>query len=357
MKRMLAVLLSAVLLAGCAPAQSAAQSTLGPEATPATAATPAPTAIPEPTATPEPEPGLDYDEIRMIVCENNDQPPELYEGYYTMSRDGLWGLMRADGTEVLPCEALSPVSVCGAMYQWHWAVYKNWDEFDAISQELQAAGDGALCADHGGSVHSFYYDLDSPGRDTTAVDLSALRYLTGGTPAWAVPMEEDCWDYFGDILPVYSVHEDPEGGPEMGWPDSLVEFQRGDGQTVQWWYIGRDGAALYPADLELAGWFFDEALAPVQTGGKWAYLDRSGELATEAVYDPVCRDAFQPDEEPVYGAHLRNGYAVVRRGDGWGLLDATGAEVIPCEKLGVAWEGTVLWVKDDTGWHRTELPA
>ena len=25
--------------------------------------------------------------------------------YYTMCRDGKWGLMRSDGTEVLPCRA------------------------------------------------------------------------------------------------------------------------------------------------------------------------------------------------------------------------------------------------------------
>ena len=63
------------------------------------------------------------------------------------------------------------------------------------------------------------------------------------------------------------------------------------------------------------------------------------------------------DEEPVSGAPLQNGYAVVRRGNGWGLLDENGVEVIPCEEQGVAWEGTTLWVKNDTGWHKTALPA
>lgn len=355
MKRMVTALLSVALMTGCASAESAVQAAPAPETTPASVATPAPTATPEPTPTPEPEPGLDYDEIRMVLCEGYNAA-ELREGYYTMSKDGLWGLMRADGTEVLPCEALSPVSVCGALRQWHWDVYKNWDELDALSQELQAAGDGALCAGHGGMSFSFFYDLDSPGRDSAAVDLSALRCLLGGTPGQGVAMEDAYWDYFGDLLPVYSAYEDPEGA-DMCWPGPLVESQRDDGQTVKWWYIGREGSALQPANLEKAGWFFDEALAPVEVNGKWAYLNRSGELVTQPVYDPVCKEAFWESEEPVYGAHLCNGYAVVRRGDGWGLLDANGTEVIPCEKQGLAWEGTVLWVKEDTGWHRTELPA
>lgn len=355
MKRILSVLASAALLTGCASsAPSRAAADTSPAET-APAVTPAPTATPVPTATPEPEPGLPYDEIRMVVKEGA-YAAEFKQGYYTMSQDGLWGLMRADGTKVLPCEALSPVSLCGALEQWHWDVYKNWDEMDALSQKLTAAGGGALCAGHGGFSFSFFYDLDSPGRDPAGVDLSALRCLQSGTPGESVPMEDAYWERFGDLLPVYSAHEDPEGG-EMAWPGPMEETITGDGQTVKWWYIGRDGTAFYPANLDKAGWFFGEALAPVETDGKWAYLDRSGTLATQAVYDPVCTAAFGSDGEFVYGAPLYNGYAVVRRGDGWGLLDSNGAEVIPCEEQGVAWEGTVLWVKEEDGWHRTELLA
>ena len=44
---------------------------------------------------------LDYDDIRLIAYERAFQPyPET--DYYTMCKDGLWGLMRSDGTEVLP---------------------------------------------------------------------------------------------------------------------------------------------------------------------------------------------------------------------------------------------------------------
>ena len=39
-------------------------------------------------------------------------------GYFTVSRDGLWGLIRADGEEVLPCEAPVPITRCGG--GWHW---------------------------------------------------------------------------------------------------------------------------------------------------------------------------------------------------------------------------------------------
>ena len=91
-------------------------------------------------------------------------------------------------------------------------------------------------------------------------------------------------------------------------------------------------------------------------GGDWAYVNRSGDLVTEAVYEPVWHNGGK-DNPPVYAACLQNGYAAVCRDGQWGLMDSTGAEIIPCEHPGIAWEGTTLWVKADDGWHKTELPA
>ena len=54
---------------------------------------------------------LDYDEIRLIDYFREYQPyPDT--DYYTMCRDGKWGLMRSDGTEVLPCRASEPLFEC-----------------------------------------------------------------------------------------------------------------------------------------------------------------------------------------------------------------------------------------------------
>lgn len=357
MKRMMPVLAAALLLAGCATPAATSDSVVEPVVDSPSEMAVAPTPCPTPEVTPVPEPGLACEEIRTVLCYDS-APARPCEGYFTMSRDGLWGLMRADGTEVLPCKAQYPVFICGALQQWHWDVQgMSWDDFDSISQTLQEEGVGALCSGHGGLDHSFFYDLDAAGRDQTAVDLSALRCLVGGTPGQSEPMVDAYWEFYGDLLPVYSAHEDPEGG-ELGWPGPMVESKTGDGQTVKWWYMSRDGSALLPAELDQAGWFFAEALAPVQTGGRWAYLDRKGELATEAVYDAVCDTGPNNDSETFrFAAHLQNGYAAVCRDGKWGLLDATGAEVIPCEEQGVAWEGSTLWVKQDTGWYKAELPA
>lgn len=364
MKAVLPLLLSATLLVGCASVKSSATpAEVAP--TPQTTPVVTPTAVPasEPTATPEP--GLPYDEIRTPVCYDS-VPARPCEGYLTMEQDGRWGLMRADGTELLPCLAPAPVSRCGAAGHWIWFASLGAEKFDEYAAQLETSGDGTLCGGHGGASNSFFYNLDAPGLDRSAIDLMGLycyRCSEQGAviPMQDVPLADQLWDFYGDLLPVYSAHlEGEEGDP--AWPGPLVESTRGDGTPIQWWYISREGAAILPSALEQAGWFFDEALAPVEMQGQWAYLDREGNLVTEAVYEPVCdsaRDEYTGETlpDPTWAAHLQHGYAAVCRDGKWGLLDATGAEVIPCEEEGVAWEGTTLWIKEDGGWHQTELPS
>lgn len=358
MRRILLVLLSAALLAGCNAAVPSA-------ATSEAAQTPAPSETPTVTPAATPEPGLPYEEIRTPVCYDS-VPARPCEGYFTMEQNGLWGLMRADGTELLPCKAASPVSQCGAAGHWIWFASLGAEKFDEYAARLEASGDGTLCGGHGGLSNSFFYNLDAPGLDRSGVDLTGLycyRLSEQGQviPMQEIPLADQLWDLYGDLLPVYSAHLEGGAG-DPAWPGPLVESARGDGAPIKWWYISRQGYANFTPDLDQAGWFFDEALAPVETQGHWAYLDREGNLATEAVYDPVCdtvRDQTTGEVKPdaAWAAHMQNGYAVVRQGDAWGLLDDTGAEVIPCEKAGVAWEGSTLWVKEDGGWVRTEPPT
>lgn len=343
-------LAAGLLLSACtAPASSTDSPATDEEAPTAEAATPAPTAAPEP--------GLPYEEIRIIE-EYDATPSTPSEGYFTMSQNGLWGLMRADGTEVLPCRSTEPVSRCGAEDHWIWFPEQamDWEKFDALSAQLTEAGDGALCPGHGGLGDLFFYDLDSPGRDTTAVDLSALRWYRMGTPGDVYPMDDTLWDDYGDLLPVFSAHEEGEEG-DPAFPGDPVPDDTG----ALYWYISKDGSAFYVPGAVQAGWFFHEDLAPVQIGEKWAYVDRNGNLKTEAVYSAVwgTQGEYNNPEDPTapkYAACLQNGYAAICRDGKWGLLDATGAEVIPCEYPGVAWEGTTLWVKAEDGWHTAELP-
>ena len=190
-----------LLLTACTGPASASTSSATAEEAPAAASSASAAETPE--LTPAAEPGLPYDEIRSI--EELDATPSTPNwDYFTMSQDGLWGLMRSDGTEVLPCQSTDPISRCGAEDHWIWFPEQpmSWENFDALSAKLTEAGDGALCPGHGGLGDTFFYDLDSPGRDTTAVDLSALRWYRMGTPGDVSEMNDTLWASYGGILPV-----------------------------------------------------------------------------------------------------------------------------------------------------------
>lgn len=338
--RLSAAFLAIALLGGCSGKEQ-------PES-PAATLKPEVTAAPSPT--PEETPGLDYDEIR-IVAHSSAMPYVFYQGYFTMSRDGLWGLMRADGTEVLPCTYEYPVSSCQFDKEWVWNDSQDpldWDEYDALSARIEEAGDGHLCAAHGGAGDQFFYDLDSPDRNPYGVDPTALRWYASSTPGEVYPMEDSLWEKYGDLIPVYSTHPD-----EYGYPTTPVADDTG----ATYWYISREGAGITVPGATMALWFFEEDLAPVELEDGWAYLDRYGNLVTQAVYEPTWYiPNYWKGYELGYASCLQNGYATVCRDGQWGLLDANGIEVIPCENEGVAWEGTHLWVKGETGWKETPLP-
>ena len=357
----------AVLLAGCGllPA-SAPAATPNPVVTPGPALTPAPE--PAATSTPEPQAAadaevLDYDEMRSVAVYGTT-PPTMMEGYFTVSKDGKWGLIRADGTELLPCLAPEPVANCGNGQHWMWTVPgMGWEEQDAWTARLEAQGEQGVCPGHGGSSLLFFYDLDAPGKDIHALDLSALRaYVSSDGPGNIVTVTDEMWETYGDLLPIFSAHEEGEEG-DPRYPGSPVIAENGDGSTSKYRYVSREGWSFDVPNAQMACFFFDEPLAPVQKPGGWTYVDRSGNcLPGDTYYDPTyaagpVQDSDNPATEPYYAAMLQNGYAAVRQMDSWGLLGPDGTEVKKKKKMGVAWDGTTLWIKQGDGWHQSELPG
>lgn len=58
-----------------------------------------------------------------------------------------------------------------------------------------------------------------------------------------------------------------------------------------------------------------------------------------------------------YASPLLNGYAAVCRDGKWGVLDSTGKEYIPCEYEYAAWNGHVLWLKQNGEWRASASPV
>ena len=327
------------------PGPTAAQSPV-PSEPPAPTQTPVSTPDPTPTPTPAPTPvpavrmgetAYAWDEVRPVAIYGST-PYRSEPGYFTVSQNGLWGLIDADGQAILPCINATPIALCDGNEWVCGAIEPYGSSFDSVDEAIRQATGFGLCQGHGLLRRTFYYDLDQKAPCTYTT-------LDGSSSTRAVHTSE--WAVFGDWLPVYPARvqdRDTLGGAEGGWM-----------------YVNAAGQRLNPTDPsanapDAAGWFFAEALAPVGFDGRWAYMNREGRLVTDVVYEPTWHEAWQGTELQ-YAASLQNGYAAVCRGGQWGLLDSTGAEIIPCQYPGTAWDGTALWVKTGDGWHKAELPA
>ena len=343
MKRMVCAVM-ALLLTGCAAGQvrSSTPVTDGqPAATPETAATaetaesaatPVPTTAPPQGLVPTDADVLDYDDIRLIGYERAFQPyPET--DYYTMCKDGLWGLMREDFTVVLECRTPQPVTRCH-LGHWSWGSDgMNWDELDAVNARLSETGDGALEVGHGGSGTLFYWDVAA----------SAPGFCRTGEAAQAPsPVTAADYERYGVFLPVQlSVMAESEMTGGL-YPQPI-------GSAFCYNFAGPAEAdaphLLTEEAYEAAGWF-REGLGSVYKNGKTAYLNAEGRAVTDFLYDGVwavrCATQSVLDEktatyadEAVYarpgcGYPLRSGYAPVCRDGLWGFLNADGAEAVPC---------------------------
>ncbi|HRL04437.1 MAG TPA: hypothetical protein PKX81_05855, partial [Gemmiger formicilis] len=312
-----------LFLTGCAAgavSSAAVPSTAAPlPGTAETAGTPQPAGAAEAAATPAPtadavqppqglvETGaavLDYDEIRLIDYFREYQPyPDT--DYYTMCRDGKWGLMRSDGTEVLPCRASEPLFECSwNAHHWHGYLDDLFGSPDyeaaykAASQTLTESGDGRLCAEHdGGGYRQFvclqddktylYSGSMGPGQFITLTD-DILRLFSGSTNG-LVPAQSGT-----------TTHESDE------WYNFV-----GDGLYV---YRCRNSGAANNFVYTAADCFFDAPLAAAQREGKWVYLDTAGHEVTAPCYDGIYRPNHYTDEPLVFAraAPLLSGSAEIR---------------------------------------------
>lgn len=284
---------------------------------------------------------LPYDEIRLVYHFTLFDPP--LSGYYTMSQNGRWGLMRNDGSMVLPCEFDQPIAMCSdsAPQQPAWLAFK--EDADAsfwtsAGQYLTTVGEGRIChAEHCGPGYELYFWDESA---------------------------DQMFAYIGNLGPGMPTHISPGQQESRGWwfptqPGTLIQESWGldvnydAGASFR--YRSAEGTALNNYEYQQAELFYNGALlAAARRGDKWVYLDGYGKEVTSPVYDPVYWNIWA---DTGYASPLLNGYAAVSRDGKYGLLDSAGLEYLPCEYQGIVWDGGLGWLKLDDGWHAFRIPS
>lgn len=365
------MLCAAALLAGCAaaPATSAATQESAVQAPAAAPATPESAGA----LTPVGNTVLDYDAIQPILQHSDSGPArQMTTGYFTMEKDGLWGVLRADGTEVLPCENDGPVLMWYNTFIWRSLAMRAlpddaYAQFDSLwtatTDQLLANGDPCLDDAHDGTILWFYLDTDLAPSTPERYTGSAGSMSTGAA------LESD-YALYGAWLPcrlvtTYAVAaDDPDYGlscpPGTRLPISFRDHST-DTTTFSYSFCNREGQRLADgAVFDDAGWFGAETIAPAARDGKWGYVSAEGPLVTDFVYDGIT-----VENTAIYGYDLRctfspqasGGYAAVCRGGKWGVIDAGGQEIVPCAYGGAANYRGNVWLKESGGWRLYALPG
>ena len=215
-----------------------------------------------------------------------------------------------------------------------------YDDAERSSYEaaLAAENAGTLCTgEHDGQSYTWTYDINTGRVCKSAGMMGGAAELNDGDAL------------YGDYLPcVRSVWTSGNGDPNY--------YTTAEGGGIV--FANSDGDLLNGITYASAGCFYDQPLAPVKIGDKWAYLDRKGNQVTQAVYDAVYGGLdFYEDYTPKYASPLLNGYAAICRDGKWGVLDAAGKEYIPCDYAGAAWNGHILWLQRDGHWQSRTLPG
>lgn len=267
-------------------------------------------------------------------------PPDEYAGYYTVQKDGKWGLIREDGTLLLPCSSFQPVTVC-SMQEWLWYGWAdtshNGTDLLAI---LEQENTFPVCAGHGGGSFRLFVEI---GSDNTLPQYYGTESGSGGY----YPLEPEELATM-DYEPVYFAET---------VPSELTGTAPAD--NGYWNFVNGEGDVLVPdKQFDLVGEFGDEALAPVCLEGKWAYANKYGELITDFVHDSCwyAKKVYDSEKEylifPTFAYCLSGGCAPVLRDGKWGVIDSTGAEAVPCEYEGAAPLPGGAWLKKDGVWTK-----
>ena len=307
MKRLVVLALIPAVLTACTPVglpipQTAETAQTAEVAASATAEESPATITPSPTPSTWPEilqpvdlAVLPYDEIRQVYAYSVFDLPA--SGYYTMSRDGLWGLMRNDGSQILPCMFDNPIAQCSDATADvpAWIAAKESADpafWESTGQYLSSVGEGRICdTAHCGPGYEYYFWDES---------------------------QKQMFAYIGSLGPSVPSHITPAMQAECGWwfptrAGTLVETDWGldvdFDANAPYRYRAADGTPLNNYEYQQAGLFYDGSLlAAARRGSKWVYLDGTGREVTTPDYDPVYRNIWN---DIGYASPLLNGYAAV----------------------------------------------
>jgi len=255
-----------------------------------------------------------YENNRYVFITNRmsyDSVTAISGSTIQVQKDGLWGIARSDGSPLIPCEydKISTFSVDRAI------VRKNGEIYAVDKNNDRTALMEADATDFGNYADNRIPVLISGSwqRTTGDFEIGAMGFEQMGmySNGYAAAKEQGRWGVIGLsakwLIPAeYDEIIQDELGRCFG---QGAVFARTGAQV----FLIVEGTAV-GEPYEDARPFSGEGFAAVKRNGKWGFVDNSGTLRIDFIYN----DALS------FGQHL----AAVKQGELWGYISHTGNIVI-----------------------------
>ena len=262
------------------------------------------------------DPGLvaQYENSRYAYETNRtsyDYVAAIFGHTVQVRTDGKWGIAKADGTPLIPCEyeRISTFSADRAIVKKNGEIYAVDSNNNRVAKLHEEALDFGNYADN-----RISFLIDGKWRRATGdftLGANAFERIGTYSGGYAAAMADGKWGVI-DLATKWLIPAEYDGvaQDELGrcYAQGAVFVRQGG--AVYLLSGGKQAGAAY----EDARPFSDEGFAAVKRGGKWGFIDTAG---TEKV-------GFEYDDALSFGQHL----AAVRIGGLWGYISMSGQVVI-----------------------------
>lgn len=232
----------------------------------------------------------------------------------------LWGFINESGEEVIPCQ-----------YTEIWPSSWNDDGLIAVEKDMGNVQINVALNESGKEVFilgEFGYSL---------LDSCCGLYPAVDPMTMDIEQHYEQWGYVDKNGTVKIPYEYDDAGnfANNGFAPVRKEVVTEEGETdMKWGYIDENGEEVLPFEYEDAGGFADNGLASVEVEGtddssRYIYINSKGQRIITCEEDIKYAEKFQGNLAIV--SNLESGQDIISIYNGYGLIDISGNEVLPCE--------------------------
>lgn len=264
-----------------------------------------------------------------------------------IERDGKYGLINYDGEIVVPTE-FEPIELGVPYYDAGVSMLTTW-VFDGEVDGVTFEADGSVS-----DIETYAYGYEPE---------ATPYWYNGKFTSFSVATElgyEESWHPKYNLLGTVVLERQPVIAVQEISGFTTNEYGEQEAVLVS----GRYALMDYKTKTLITDFIYDDCssigfvdgVLPVQKDGKWGYVNEKGVMLTEFVYD-ASEISDDGRWSPVRLYASTNGYTVVRQGDGWGLIDNAGKEIVPpiYEDISQVNDKGQFWLKKNGTWSLAEL--